>query len=154
MTISATGVIRRAKPDEARVLHALTGRSVLHWGYEPEFLDWEPEAIAVTPEFIEAASVFVLEHTNRLVGYYALTGTPDDLFLDKLFVDPSFIGTGCGKRLWLHAIDTARTVGATGITLYSDPHAAAFYRAMGAEWQREESTSRPGWALQVFRLRL
>ena len=44
--------IRLARLDEASLLHDLIGRSALHWGYEPEFLDWEPESIAVTPTFL------------------------------------------------------------------------------------------------------
>ena len=71
--------------------------------------------------------------------------------LDKLFVEPDRIGTGCGKRLWQHAVAKTRELGATVLTLASDPNAAAFYRAMGATWLREEPTSRPGWALQMFR---
>ena len=37
--------IRLARLDEASLLHDLTGRSALHWGYEPE-------SIAVTPTFL------------------------------------------------------------------------------------------------------
>jgi GNAT superfamily N-acetyltransferase len=133
-------------------LHALTGRSALSWGYEPEFLDWEPEALAVTPEFLARATAYVLEENGRVVGYYALVGEPPEIALDKLFVEPDRIGTGCGKRLWRHAIATARELGATVVTLYSNPNAAPFYRAMGAEWVGEEPTSRPGWALQLFRV--
>ena len=36
-----SATIRPARLDEVDVLNALTGRSILHWGYEPEFLDWE-----------------------------------------------------------------------------------------------------------------
>jgi GNAT superfamily N-acetyltransferase len=151
MTPLPPRVIRRATPDEAPLLHALTRRSALYWGYEPEFLDWEPEAIAVTPEFVARATVYVLEEGDRLVGYYALVGEPPEMVLDKLFVEPDRIGTGCGKRLWRHAVATARELGVTILTLASDPNAAPFYRAMGAEWVKEEPTSRPGWALQMFR---
>ena len=143
--------IRPARIDEAALLHDLTGRSSLHWGYEPEFLDWEPEAIAVTPEFLANATAFVLEENGRVVGYYALVSKPPDLFLDKLFVEPDHIGTGCGKRLWLHAMETAHAMGYTDVMFDADPNAAPFYRAMGAEWLREIETSRPGWNLQVFR---
>ena len=94
----------------------------------------------------------MLEEAGRVVGYYGLLGEPPEMALDKLFVEPDRIGTGCGKRLWRHAVATARAIGATVLTLYSDPNAAPFYRAMGAEWVREEPTSRPGWALQVFRV--
>ena len=144
-------VIRRAVPDEVSYLNELTGRSVLSWGYEPEFLNWEPEAITVTREFIAGSPVFVLEETGRIIGYYGLLGEPPEMALDKLFVEPDRIGTGCGKRLWRHAIATARELGACVLTLASDPNAAPFYRAMGAEWVGEELTSRPGWSLQMFR---
>jgi GNAT superfamily N-acetyltransferase len=146
-----TDVIRRATPAEALLLNALTGRSVLSWGYEPEFLDWEPEAIRVTPELIAGWPFFVLEEAGRIVGYYGLVGEPAEMALDKLFVEPDRIGTGCGKRLWQHAVATARDMGASVLTLASDPNAAPFYRAMGAAWVGEEPTSRPGWALQMFR---
>lgn len=146
--------IRRAIPAETPFLNDLTGRSVLSWGYEPEFLDWEPEAITVTSEFITNSLVFVLEDAGRIVGYYGLLGEPPEMALDKLFVEPDRIGTGCGKQLWQHAVATASEMGASVLTLVSDPNAAPFYAAMGAVWVREEPTSRPDWALQVFRFRL
>jgi GNAT superfamily N-acetyltransferase len=154
MSAKPASVIRRATPDEAPQLNALTGRSALFWGYEPEFLDWEPESITVTPEFIAGSPVYVLEEGGRAVGYYGLLGEPPEMALDKLFVEPDRIGTGCGKRLWLHAVAKARELGATTLTLASDPNAAPFYRAMGAQWEREEPTSRPDWALQMFRFSL
>jgi GNAT superfamily N-acetyltransferase len=149
-----TQVIRRARPDEAAHLHGLTGRSCLSWGYPPEFLDWEPQAIAVTTEFIERSIVWLLEEDGRVLGYYALTGTSQDLSLDKLFVEPDRIGTGCGKRLWQHAMETARSLGATELTFASDPNAALFYRAMGAIFEREEPTTWPNWNLHMFRVDL
>ena len=136
------------------MLHALTGRSCLYWGYEPEFLDWEPESIAVTPELLASAVAWVLEENGRPLGYYALTGPPDRLSLDKLFVEPDRIGTGCGKRLWRHAMDTTRSLGATELPFAADPNAAPFYLAMGAIWEGEQATSRPGWNLQFFRVQL
>lgn len=143
--------IRPAGLDDTATLHALTGRSVLHWGYEPEFLDWEPEAIAVTPARAARAVAYVLEESDQIIGYYALVGEPHALSLDKLFIEPQWIGTGCGKRLWQHAVATARAMGAAEFTLWSDPNAAAFYAAMGAIWEREEPTTREGWNLQRFR---
>jgi GNAT superfamily N-acetyltransferase len=146
--------IRRAFPDEAPLLNALTGRSALHWGYEPEFLEWEPEALLVTPEFIAESPIYVLEESGRVLGYYALLSKPPEWYLDKLFVEPDRVGTGCGKRLWLHAVATARELGIDELMLDADPNAAPFYAAMGCEWLREETTTRPGWNLQVFRFRI
>ncbi|MDQ3227983.1 MAG: GNAT family N-acetyltransferase [Chloroflexota bacterium] len=151
MTAVSDSMIRRATPDEAPFLNALTGRSVLYWGYEPEFLDWEPEAITVTADFIAHSPVYVLMEDDRVVGYYGLAGEPPEMVLDKLFVEADRIGTGAGKRLWRHAVATARGLGAKVLTFASDPNAAPFYRAMGAQWVSAEPTSRPGWVLQMFR---
>ena len=147
-----SATIRPARPDELATLNALTGRSCLHWGYEPEFLDWEPEAITVFLWMLDGVRTQVLqEEDGRLAGYYTVTGEPPTLSLDKLFVDAPYIGTGRGKRLWFHAVATARALGATTLEFAADPNAAPFYRAMGAEWTHEETTTRPGWNLQFFR---
>lgn len=149
--MSGRQLIRPVRLDEAEPLHALTQRSTMHWGYEPEFLNWEPEALAVTLAFLETAiASYALEEDGVVIGYYSLTGSLPEPQLDKLFVDAPFIGTGRGKLLWNHALATARWLGATKVTLYADPNAAPFYRAMGAVWTGEEETSRPGWNLQRF----
>src|SRR6478735_5865818 len=88
--------IRRALPEEAPSLNQLTGRSALHWGYEPEFLDWEPQALIVTTEMIADNPFYVLEEDARIVGYYGLMGQPPVMCFDKLFVEPDRIGTGAG----------------------------------------------------------
>jgi GNAT superfamily N-acetyltransferase len=54
------------------------------------------------------AQVFVLEDAGRIVGYYGPLGEPPELALDKLFVEPDWIGTGYGKHLSQHAVATAR----------------------------------------------
>lgn len=146
--------IRPATLDEAGILHNLTQRSIMHWGYPPEFLEWEPEAIAVTPAFLEKTDTWVLEQGDGIIGYYSLMQKPDGLFLDKLFVEPGWISTGLGKRLYLHAIGRARSSGATELMIDADPNAAPFYRAMGGIWVEEVETSWPDWRLQVFRVPL
>jgi N-acetylglutamate synthase-like GNAT family acetyltransferase len=74
--------------------------------------------------------------------------------LDKLFVDAPLIGTGRGKRLWLHMAETARECGGTTLFFYADPNASAFYRAMGADLLEEIPTEWPGWSLHRFRFDL
>ena len=144
-------VIRPVRIDEAQTLHELTQRSTMHWGYEPEFLDLEPEAIAVDEAFLEGALCsYALEEDGVVTGYYTFTGSLPEPRLDKLFVDAPFIGTGRGKLLWNHAMATAAHLGATKVIFAADPNAGPFYRAMGATWVGEEETSRPGWNLQFF----
>lgn len=154
MSIDPAHLIRPARNEEANALNQLTRRSVLHWGYEPAFLEWEPEAITVDQAFMQRARVFLLEEIGALVGYYAFTGLESDLRLDKLFLEPEYIGTGRGRLLWNHAVAEARSVGAPGFTLYSDPNAAPFYAAMGARFVQEIETNWPGWRLHEFRVTL
>src|SRR5699024_1915231 len=123
------GRIRRARPDEAQVLDALTGRSTLHWGYPAEFLAWEPEALRVTADLIATSPVYLYEEAGRPLGYYALLEKPQGWYLDKLFVEPERIGTGLGKALWHHMIATAQELGISELLLDADPNAAPFYRA-------------------------
>ncbi len=148
-------LIRPVRIEEAESLHALTQRSTMHWGYEPEFLDWEPEAIAVTPQFLEnALASYALEEDGIVTGYYTLTGTAEHAHLDKLFVDAPWIGTGRGKLLWNHAIATAKWLKVQKLDFYADPNAGPFYRAMGAVWLGEEETEWPGWNIQRFEVDL
>jgi GNAT superfamily N-acetyltransferase len=146
--------MRLATLADAAALHALTQRSTMHWGYPPEFLDWAPESIAVTPEFLAKATTWILWAGGEPIGYYSLVMEDNGLHLDKLFVDSTYIGTGSGQRLWKHALATAREMGATTLSFGADPNAAPFYRAMGAEWVREFKTDWPGWRLQDFRVDL
>ncbi|HWD04379.1 MAG TPA: GNAT family N-acetyltransferase [Amycolatopsis sp.] len=69
---------------------------------------------------------------DRLLGYYRLDGTPPDGELVDLFVDPTAIGTGLGRRLWEHAVAQARERGFRSLELEADPHAEPFYSHMGA----------------------
>jgi predicted N-acetyltransferase YhbS len=65
------------------------------------------------------------------------------------------IGRGVGKRLWQHALGTARGLGCREIVLQSDPHAEGFYLAMGAHRAGEsESTVTPGRMLPLLRFQL
>ena len=128
---SLPGVIRRAMPDEATCLNALTGRSARSWRSEPEFLDWEPDAITITPEFIASSPVFVLEEAVRIVGYSGLLGEPPEMALDKLFVDPDRDGLWQASLAAGGGYDTG--AGATVLTLASDPNAAPFR----GRWLRE-----------------
>jgi len=142
--------IRPARLDEAPALNELTKRSVLHWGYEPSFLEWEPEAITVDEPFMHRAIVYVLELREDVIGYHALIANGETIILDKLFLEPAQIGCGYGRILWNHAIAVAMELGGTKLTFMADPNAAPFYRAMGARFIEEIPTSWTGWRLHSF----
>ena len=80
---------------------------------------------------------------------------PDTLDLEKLFVEPQWLGTGVGRALMAHAIDEARRRGAKRLTILADPNAAGFYERYGARLLGEApSNDIPGRSLPLYEVRL
>ncbi len=147
--------IRRAHPEEASALSALAWRSKAHWGYDAAFLEACRADLTLSVHDIATALVYVREADQGVAGFYRLRGRGDDAELADLFVAPEAIGRGHGRRLWEHAVATARRLGYRRLVLQSDPHAEGFYRAMGAERAGESpSTVFPGRRLPLMRYRL
>lgn len=120
--------LRPARPDECELLSDLALASKGHWGYHPEFLAACRAELTVTPE----QRATVAERDGRVVGFATLAGGPPEVELAMPFVAPDAIGTGVGRALWAHAVQAATRLGAERVTIDADPHAEAFYRAMGA----------------------
>ncbi len=124
------------------------------WDYSDEFMAWEPEAITVIAEHITDAITNVLEQDDKVLGFYVLRGEAPEFEMSRLMVEPSAIGTGCGRILWDHAVSTVRAKGATTITLDADPRAEPFYLRMGAVTVGEhdwEPPMMPGWRVKKMR---
>jgi GNAT superfamily N-acetyltransferase len=125
-------LIRPARPDEADFLSDLAVRGKEYWGYDADFLrDCRPQ-LAVYPDEVVKRRVTVAEQDGVAVGFYALEGEPPTGVLHLMFVDPPYIGTGVGRRLWTHIVTTARDVGLVDFTIDAEPFAESFYLAMGA----------------------
>lgn len=124
--------IRRARPTEADELSALAARSKAHWGYDAAFLERVRDAMTLHPEDVDQHEVWVLEASSGTpIGYHrVIPGDPAEL--EDLWVEPSSIGSGAGRRLFAHAIEIARGGGASALEIDADPHAAGFYERMGA----------------------
>ncbi len=150
------GSIRQAKTGEAALLTELALRSKGHWNYDAEFLEDCRVDLTITPGYVASHPVFVVEERESLVGFYSLEKQADfDVELMHLFVEPSAIGGGHGKRLWQHAVETASQLGFRELVIGSDPHAEAFYKAMGARRVGEvASIVRPGRLLPLLRFTL
>lgn len=148
--------IRSATEHEASLLTELALRSKGHWGYDAEFLEDCRADLTITPEYIAAHPVFVIEENESIVGFYSLEEQSDaDVELMHLFVEPAAIGGGHGKRLWTHAVKTARQLGFQELVIGSDPQAEAFYKAMGARRVGEvASIVRVGRMLPLLRFTL
>jgi N-acetylglutamate synthase-like GNAT family acetyltransferase len=150
-----SGIIRRARPDEAALLSDLALRSKGHWGYDAAFIEACRDDLTLTAEEIAATTVYVCEADGRVVGFYQLGDEDGDAELANLFVEPAAIGGGVGKALWRHAVALARERGYPAMVVQSDPYAEGFYRAMGMERVGETpSTVFAGRVLPQLRIAL
>jgi predicted N-acetyltransferase YhbS len=147
--------IRAARPHEAEALSALCRRSKAHWGYDAEFLRLSEAALAVTRAAIESGLVLVAEDAGGVptgVASVEPREAPGEYELAHLFVAPQAFGTGAGRALFAAAATLAKRHGARLLSILSDPHAAAFYRRMGAvESGDAPSDAIPGRRLPVLR---
>ena len=98
------GIIRAARPEEGALLSQLALRSKAHWGYEPQFVEDCRGELTLDPEYIAAHPVYVSAEGGRVVGFYSLVEKGEGAIdLNHLYVEPSHIGRGHGRRLFLHA---------------------------------------------------
>lgn len=132
--------IRRAVPDDAPVLTRIAHDAKRHWGYPEHWIEHWQEDLTISPDFVAANQVFVADSEGEVVGFYALIIRANKAELDHLWVAPAHIGSGVGKELFLHAMQTAAGHSVDQVEILSDPNAAGFYRKMGAH-QIGETTS-------------
>ncbi|WP_251057031.1 GNAT family N-acetyltransferase [Streptomyces sp. ISL-94] len=125
--------VRAARAAEAEALTGLVMRSKAHWGYGPDFLAACAGELRITPADVTARRIVVAEDgRGRVLGLASLEGTPPRASLGLLFVEPAAIGRGVGRLLYRDALRRAVELGVRVLTIDADPHAAGFYRAMGA----------------------
>ena len=147
--------VRRARPEEAESLRELAVRSKGYWGYDERFLAEWRALLTLSAGDLARDPTYVAVTASEIVGFYRLTGSPPEGCLEDLWLEPSRIGHGLGRRLWEHALATARSLGFRALEIDGEPRAEGFYRAMGAERTGErESPLRRGRLLGVFRISL
>lgn len=144
-------LLRPARVEEAVKLSRLCLRSKAHWGYDAEFLRACAAELIVEP----GPLVRVAEVEGAPVGVAEISVAGDLAELEKLFVDPPWIGRGVGAPLFAWAATTARDLGARTLRVDADPGAVPFYRSRGAEVVGEAASGTiPGRMLPVLQLSL
>ena len=103
-----------------------------HWGYPERWIEHWRDTLTITPDFIADNEVFVARVEDEIVGFYALIGSGARVTLDHLWLSPLQIGKQIGKRLFTHAMATAKELGAAEVEVEADPNAVGFYERMGA----------------------
>ncbi|MEV7415525.1 GNAT family N-acetyltransferase [Streptomyces sp. NPDC089919] len=128
--------LRAARAGEARELSALVMRSKAHWGYDRAYLAACAPALLIGESELAARRIVVAEDDRGPLGVSSLEGSPRGpepaAELGLLFVAPGAMGRGVGRRLYRDALARAGELGFARLHIAADPHARAFYRAMGA----------------------
>jgi GNAT superfamily N-acetyltransferase len=143
---------RRASPEAADELKALTLASKAYWGYDQAFMEVASPSLTVTPGYLEANDCWVAEIDGKTVGWFSLVPMPDGLLLDNFFLLPANIGSGVGRLMWEEAVQRARAQGAKRMTLEADPNAAGFYERMGARLMGSVTATDTGRELPVYEI--
>ncbi len=124
--------ILRAKSADAARLTRLAFAGKRSWGYPEEWIQAWAGILTVTPAYIRRHPTFYARIGNSLAGFCALKLGRSGATLDHLWVAPARTGRGIGRALFRRGEEAARRAGAQRIIIESDPHAAGFYRRMGA----------------------
>lgn len=136
--------MRRAAPEEADALRGLTLRAKASWGYATEAMALWQRELSLSPTYILANDVWVVQVGNRIAGYAALERKgyavhmrdggeiPPALWLDHLYVEPALTGCGIGALLFHLALGLALERGETHLYAAGDPNAAGFFGRMAA----------------------
>jgi GNAT superfamily N-acetyltransferase len=125
-------LFRRAEPSESGQLTDLAHRSKSHWDYPEDWIRLWRDALTLSPDLIRLNQVYVATCAGRVAGVYALMAGDGECELEHFWLDPEFMGRGIGTSLLRHAIETARGLNASRLTILSDPNAEGFYLKMGA----------------------
>lgn len=123
--------VRRAQPSDVEALRALTRRSMAYWPHEAAYIAEANRLLSLRAEDLARDEGWVVERDGTPVGYYRLTLHDNLAEIEELFLEPEWIGHGIGRKLFEHAVASARRCGCAGLEWDTDANAAGFYLAMG-----------------------
>jgi GNAT superfamily N-acetyltransferase len=142
--------IRRATPDDRDALAAVARASKAHWGYDEAFMRRVDSALVPDVTYLTECPVYLVEREEAVLGFYGFQPRDGVMFLEDMWVTPAEIGSGVGRMLWSHAVETARANGYTAFSIESDPNAEGFYRRNGATRTGEIISAATGRALPLM----
>jgi ribosomal protein S18 acetylase RimI-like enzyme len=148
--------IRRAIPEEADTLSQITFSAKAHWGYSECWMEiWKPQ-LTFSPEYFEENESWVAVEGEKPIGFYTLQEKDGNAWIDNLWVMPEFIGKGIGKKLFIHAVESARQRGYKTLQLEADPNAFGFYEKMGMQkiGERQSEVDGQPRTLPIMEMRL
>lgn len=148
--------IRQAQLSESEFLSSLALRSKAYWNYSKEFIVACRQELTYSQQDIQNNHFYVAEINCQVVGFFALERlSANEIELEALFVDLTYIKQGYGRQLIAKAKLIARELGCTTIIIQGDPNTKKFYLKVGGKLVgKRESASISGRYLPIFEINL
>jgi GNAT superfamily N-acetyltransferase len=148
-------VLRAGRPDEGARLKEIAIAAKCFWGYEPDRVRAWADQGDFTSERLRELIVFVAADAGgRAIGWASLIPKGEVGWLEDLWIDPVWIGSGVGSLLFRRAADHAKTLGATRLEWEAEPNAIGFYEKMGGTYLRQSEQTEWGRILEVMGVEL
>ena len=124
--------ILKAKPADTERLSEIAWQSKSHWNYPKAWMELWRKGLTIPPKMIVEHDVFKLVLTDgEIVGCIVLITEEDMLWVEHLWLLPTYIGHGFGKQLLQTALEKTVKPIHQKIKVVSDINAEVFYQKMG-----------------------
>lgn len=130
--MSAAREIRDAVPAEREALGDLHRRSSYVWEEDRASLDAHPDALGVAElAIIEGRVRVAVSASGEIVGFSVVVYADGAVCeLEDLFVDPTVMRSGVGRRLVEDAVARALAAGCRTMTVIAHPRTFGFYESV------------------------
>lgn len=123
--------LRSPRRSELEAVTDLCMRSKAFWGYDADFMNACRTELTVTESDLSGEAIVLSVQGSEITGVVQLSFDGKTASLEKLFVDPAYMGKGIGRSLFTWAHDKSRLRQAMCLVVEADPDAVPFYKAMG-----------------------
>jgi GNAT superfamily N-acetyltransferase len=124
-------VVRAAVAGDVAALQGVFRRASLHNAGDRDVLLAHPEVLVWSGEAIAGGRVRVAVEDGAVVGFATTVPIDGGLELEDLFVAPERMRRGIARRLIEDLLELARTEAVEHVWVTANPHAMAFYTAVG-----------------------
>jgi len=146
--------ITKALPTDSYRLTEIAWLSKSHWNYPAEWMELWRKGLTITPEMIVQHDVFKLSLANgQIVGCCVLITEKEVLWVEHLWLLPTTIGHGYGKRLLQTSLKQTFKESHQIIKVVSDINAEIFYQKMGFKTVSQYESVPKGRFLPVMECR-
>jgi GNAT superfamily N-acetyltransferase len=124
--------VRDANPGDAEALARIFREASLSNAGDRDALLAHPEALTLSVDLVSGRTRVATDADGTVLGFATTRHTgPGVLELDDLFVDPAAMRTGVARHLIRRLATEAEREDVARIDVTANPHASAFYGAVG-----------------------